>query len=102
MDDKFYNLIRTVFRTKLAKPTNAQELVEFYGALVKSATCRKFVNVSKGQIKINTDYVAEHLELNEFKNPNRNGFSAQAQKHFELPTQEVQDIVGGGDFGLDD
>jgi len=101
MTDEFYRLVRTVFRTKLAKPTNAQELIEFYGALVKSATWRKFINVNHGQIKINTDYVAEHLELNEFKNPNRNGFSTQAMTHFGIQVQ-VQEMVGGGDFGLDD
>ena len=55
MDDSFYKLVKTVFRTKRAKPTNAKELIEFYGALIKSATCRKFVNVSKGQVKVNTE-----------------------------------------------
>jgi hypothetical protein len=91
MSDEFYRLVRTVFRTKLAKPTNAQELVEFYGALVKSTTSRKFININHGQIKINTDYVTEHLELNEFKNERRSGFSPEAQKHFgfETPTQFV-------------
>ena len=58
MDDSFYKLGKTVFRkTKRAKPTNAQELIEFYGGLIKSATCRKFVNVSGGQVKLNTALV---------------------------------------------
>jgi hypothetical protein len=101
MSGEVYRLIRTVFRTKLAKPTNGQKLNEFYGALVKSTTSRKLININHGQIKIITDYVTEHLELNEFKNPNRTGFSPEAQKHFELPTQEVQYIDAGG-LGLDD
>jgi hypothetical protein len=57
MSDECYRLVRTVFRTKLAKPTNQQELIAFYGALVKSTTCRTFININHGQIKINTDYV---------------------------------------------
>ena len=36
MDARFYKLVKTVFRkTKRAKPTNAQELIEFYGGLIK-------------------------------------------------------------------
>jgi hypothetical protein len=68
--------------------------------LVKSTTSRKFINVNSGQIKINTDYVAQHLELNEFKNEKRSGFSPEAQTHFgfETPTQFV-DAAG---LNLDD
>ena len=34
----FYKLVKTVFRkTKRAKPTNAQELIEFFGGFIKSA-----------------------------------------------------------------
>ena len=51
MDDAFYSLIKTVFRTKLPKPTTPQELVKFYGALVKSATTRKLINVKKARLK---------------------------------------------------
>jgi hypothetical protein len=100
MSDEFYRLIRTVFRTKLAKPTNQQELIEFYGALVKSTTSRKFININHGQIKINTDYVTEHLELNEFKNERRSGFSPEAKTHFgfETPTQ----FVDASSLHLDD
>jgi hypothetical protein len=100
MKDEFYRLVRTVFRTKLAKPTNAQELVEFYGALVKSVTCRKFININHGQIKINTDFVTEHLELNAFKNEHRTGFSPEAQTHFgfEIPSQ----YVDAASLNLDD
>ena len=91
MSDDFYRLVRTVFRTKLAKPTNQQELIEFYGALVKSTTCRKFININHGQIKLNPEFVAEHLELNEFKNEKRTGFSFEAKQHFgfEPPNQYV-------------
>jgi hypothetical protein len=85
------DMVRTVFRTKLAKPTTSQELVEFYGALVKSTTSRKFININHGQIKLNTDYVTEHLELNEFNNEKRTGFSLEATQHFgfEPPNQYV-------------
>jgi hypothetical protein len=86
MSDEFYRLIRTVFRTKLAKPTNQQELIDFYGALVKSTTSRKFININHGQIKINTEFIAEHLELNEFKNEKRTGFSLEAKQHFGFAT----------------
>jgi hypothetical protein len=101
MSDECYRLVRAVFRTKLAKPTTPQELIEFYGALVKSTTSRKLINIDGGQIKINTEYVTEHLELNEFKNERRSGFSPEAQKHFKLPTQEVQFVDATG-LHLDD
>ena len=100
MTDELYNLIRHVFRTTLSKPTNDQELIEFYGALVKSATTRKFINISKGQIKINTDFVHDHLELNNFKNVNRSGFSQQTTAHFGI-TEEVG-FVDASSLGLDD
>jgi hypothetical protein len=100
MSDEFYRLIRTVFRTKLAKPTSQQELIEFYGALVKSTTSRKFININHGQIKINTEFVSEHLQLNQFKNERRSGFSPEAQTHFgfETPTQ----FVDASSLHLDD
>ena len=75
MKDEFYRLVRTVFRAKLAKPTTSQEIVAFYGALVKSATCRNFINIKKGEITFNTDFVTEHLELNAFNNEKRTGFT---------------------------
>jgi hypothetical protein len=70
--------------------------------LVKSATCRKFVNVFKGQVKVNTDYAAKHLELNEFKNPSRNGFSTQAMTHFGLEVPQGDGFVDASSLGLDD
>jgi hypothetical protein len=50
MDDAFYNMIKPVFRTKLPKPDTPQEIVKFYGALVKSATCRNLINVKQNVI----------------------------------------------------
>jgi hypothetical protein len=100
MSDECYRLVRTVFRTKLAKPTNQQELIEFYGALVKSTTSRKFININHGQITINTDYVAEHLELNEFKNEKRTGFSPEAKQHFGFETPKQ--FVDASSLHLDD
>ena len=55
MDDAFYNLIKTVFRTKLQKPTTPEEVVKFYGALVKSATCRNLINVKKMSLHLMTN-----------------------------------------------
>ena len=82
MDDSFYKLVKTVFhKTKRAKPTNAQEPIEFYGGLIKSATCRKLVSVSGGQVKLNTDFVQEHLYLNSFKNTKQTGFSEEVAEH---------------------
>jgi hypothetical protein len=102
MDDGFYRLARTVFRTKLPKPTNAQEIVEFYGALIKSTTTRKFVNVSKGQVKINTDFVSEHLELNGYKNVDRRGFSQETMTHFGFEVPQGTEFVDAANLGLDD
>ena len=101
MKDEFYRLVRTVFRTKLAKPTTSKEIVAFYGALVKSATCRNFINIKKGEITINTDFVTEHLELNAFKNEKRTGFSIEAKKHFGIETNEVP-YLDGAELGLED
>jgi hypothetical protein len=102
MTDEFYRLARTVFRTKLAKPTTSQELVEFYGALIKSATTRKFINVNHGQIKINTEYVTEHLELNGYKNVNKTGFSPEVMAHFGIEVPEGDGFVDASSLGLDD
>jgi hypothetical protein len=75
--------------------------VEFYGALVKSATCRNFINVKKGEIKINTDFVTEHLELNAFKNERRTGLSPEAKKDFGIESSEVP-YLDWAELGLDD
>ena len=100
--DEFYRLVRTVFRTKLAKPTTSQEIVAFYGALVKSAACKSFTNIKKGgEITINTDFVTEHLELNAFNNEKRTGFSPEAKKHFGIEANEVP-YLDGAELGLDD
>jgi hypothetical protein len=101
MDDGFCRLARTVFRSKLPKPTNAQEVVEFYGALIKSATTRKFVNASKGQVKVNTDFVSEHLELNGYKNVERRGFSPAAMVHFGIEVPEGAELADASSVGLD-
>jgi len=101
MDDAFYSLIKTVFRTKLPKPTTPQDLVKFYGALVKSATTRKLINVKKGEIKINDEIAQHHLKLNAFKNIDRIGFSPEAQKHFNIKPNNLT-YIDGADLGLED
>ena len=103
MEDSLYKLIRTTFRTTMPKPTSSQEVVEFYGALIKSATNRKFVNISKGQVRINTDFVKEHLELNSFKNVDRTGFAPEVMAHFglEVPSSGSAFVEASG-LGLDD
>jgi hypothetical protein len=55
MDDAFYRLIKTVFRTKLPKPTTPEELVKFYGALIKSATSRNLIRVKTMRLKYMTN-----------------------------------------------
>ena len=75
---------------------------EFYGGLLKSTTCRKFVNVSKGQVKINTAFVKEHLFLNSFKNTKRTGFSEGAAEHFGIEVAVGDGFLDGEGMGLDD
>ena len=101
MDDAFYNLIKTAFRTKLQKPTTPEEVVKFYGALVKSATCRNLINVKKNVIKINDELAMYHLELNSYKNTRRLGFSPEAKQYFGIESNEVP-YMNGADLGLDD
>ena len=95
MEDSFYKLCRTVFRIHLEKPTTADEVTKFYASLVKRATCRKFINIKRGEIRINTDFVTEHLELNSHKNVNKVSFSPQAVEHFGIE-------VGGFDAYMSD
>jgi hypothetical protein len=102
MDSTFYNLIKTVFRTKLTTPQTPEELVKFYGTLVKSATHRNFVKVTKGQVSINTDFVTKHLELNGYKNERRTGFSPEAMEHFGIETRtQSTEFVDASTLGLD-
>ena len=70
--------------------------------LVKSATCRNFINVSKGQIRINTSSVAEHLELNAHQNVNKHGFSPEAVAHFDIAVQTCDEaMLDASSLGLD-
>jgi hypothetical protein len=102
MRDEFYRLARTVFRTKLPKPQTPEDIVKFYGAIVKSATCRNFVNVSKGQVKINTDFVVGHLNLNGYKNVDRLGFCPEAMAHFGIESNtRLTGFVDASTLGLD-
>ena len=103
MSDAMYKLIRTVFRTRLPKPTTPAELVTFYGALVKSTTSRKFVNVSQGQVRLNTEFALEHLELNSFKNTKQYGFSPEAIEYFGIKVATSDDsFLDPVALGLDD
>ena len=101
MDDVFYNLVKTAFRTKLQKPTTPEEVVKFYGALVKSATCRNLINVKKNVIKINDELAMYHLELNSYKNTRRLGFRPEAQEYFSIVPNQVP-YMDGADLGLDE
>ena len=101
MDDAFYNLIKTAFRTKLQKPTTPEEVIKFYGALVKSATCRNLIQVKKNVIKINDELAMYHLELNSFKNTRRLGFSPEAKQYFGFESNDVP-YMDGADLGFDD
>jgi hypothetical protein len=103
MDDAFYKLIKTVFRTQVPKPTTPNELVQFYGTLVKSTTNRNFVNVTNGKVTINDETAQHHLNLNMFKNIDRTGFSPEAQQHFNIePKHEATCMMNGTSLGLDD
>ena len=101
MDDAFYKLIKTVFRTQVPKPTTPNELVKLYGTLVKSTTNRNFVTATKGQVTINEETVQHHLNLNMFKNIDRLGFSPEAKHHFDIEPNQLS-YQDGADLGLDD
>jgi hypothetical protein len=85
----------------MRKPTTPEEVVKFYGGLVKLASCRNLINVKKGVIKINDELAMYHLELNSFKNTRRLGFSPEAKKYFGIESNDVP-YIDGADWGLDD
>jgi hypothetical protein len=103
MDSTFYNLIRTVFRTKLPKPQTPEDLVKFYGALVKSATNRNCVNVTDGQVKINNETAQHHLNLNGYNHVDRLGFCPEAEAHFGFESNtRLTGLVDASTLGLYD
>ena len=102
MDSTLYNLIRTVFKTKLPKPQTPEDLIKFYGALVKSATNRNFVNVTKGQVRINNETAQHHLNLNGYKNVDRLGFCPEAEANFGFESSaRLTGLVDASTLGLD-
>ena len=79
MDDVFYKLIKTVFRTTKAKPTNKDELRKLYISIIKNITnneivITKRINTRKegkrGQYTyfLNNELINRYIELNKFTN----------------------------------
>ena len=101
MDDAFYKLIRTTFRTRRAKPATQGELLEMYGSLVKSCTSRKFANCNHGLTTINEKTVKQALELNRFKNPFCLGLSEDAIQTFGIEVKQVPAKGNCRDVGAD-
>ena len=60
------------------------------------------MNVSGGQVKLNTAFVQERLFLNTCKNTKQTGFSEEAAEMFGIEVDVREVGLSGAGLGLDD
>ena len=110
MDDSFFALVKQVFGTGKAKPTNRKELKILFVFIVKKATSKDVIKSNQSKRKedrdatkytLNEALIKHHLELNAIKNKKCRGFASDVVEKFELkPADDFECLIDVS--GLDD
>jgi hypothetical protein len=106
LEDSYFKMLKSIFRSEKKTPKTAKELKAFYIQMIKNITCNDLVisktnrtgstnEARQTDYKLNRDLIKYHLQLNEFKNPNRLKFHPQIIETFniEVITSNNDDFI---------
>ena len=96
--DELWAFVKKLFRITKDKPINMTEFKPLYISMIKNICDTEIIDskqVRDGKVRIrtynlNTDYIKESLQLNQYLNPNANDFHLEFVERFQIvPNEEL-------------